>query len=112
VCVYCGEPFCADHGEHGADYLEVCARPGCNAKLQDVAAHQEWVRTHYARSRAGACVADGCTAPNEHECQRCRLRFCVEHLRAGTVTGYGPGGAQRVAMMLCPHCLARRKLWD
>ncbi|GMU41550.1 MAG: hypothetical protein AMXMBFR23_24160 [Chloroflexota bacterium] len=111
-CVYCGEPFCDAHGEHGADYLQVCSRTECATKQRDVDAHREWVRTNYVRSRAGICVADDCREPNEHECQRCRLRFCPDHLRVGTVTEHSTGGPQRVTMMLCPHCLARRKLWD
>ncbi len=111
-CIYCNEPFCAEHGRLGEDYAQICTRPECEAKRLDVAQHQAWVRSHYPRSKAGYCVADECTLPNEHECQRCHLRFCNAHLAAGTATEYGPAGEQRVVMMLCPHCLARRQLWD
>ncbi|MDA1241262.1 MAG: hypothetical protein O2798_10545 [Chloroflexi bacterium] len=112
MCVYCGEPFCERHGHHGEDYLEVCTRLDCQAKREDVEQHRTWVRTHFVRSQSGRCVHDECAEPNEHECQRCHLRFCPDHLKVGTVKEQTIMGVQRLTMMLCPHCLARRKLWD
>lgn len=111
-CVYCGEAFCDDHGVHGEDYLEVCNRPKCRAKLDDVQSHQDWIRRMRVANDLKICAIEVCRAPMQHECSRCRLLFCTDHLRAMEITDRRTDPPRRVAAVLCNHCAARRKLWD
>lgn len=112
-CVYCAEHFCGEHGTHGEDYYEVCRRRKCRAKWEDLAAHKEWVARHYHDNLAGYCAADECEEALEIPCERCQLRFCLPHVRPTTVKEVELMGGESIrSLMLCPHCEARRKLWD
>ncbi|MEX2446445.1 MAG: hypothetical protein WD734_03820 [Dehalococcoidia bacterium] len=111
-CVYCGAPFCNEHGEHGEDYHEICARPVCQAKYQDVRDHREWIEAHRYRNATSLCGEDGCEERMQHSCQRCRLRFCELHLQMRPVIERRPSGTEKVMLMLCVHCGERRRLWD
>ena len=111
-CVYCGAPFCAQHGELGEDYHEVCARMACQAKYRDVREHREWVRQHRFANATSVCAGDACHERMQHACQRCQLRFCTEHLRMAPVVDRRYRPPRRVTLMLCLHCGARRRLWD
>ena len=111
-CVYCGAPFCAEHGEHGADFHEVCARAICRAKYQDVRDHREWIEDHRIANATSVCAQDECGERMQHEGQRCHLRFCAEHLRVRPVVEQRQGHTEKVMLMLCVHCTARRRLWD
>jgi hypothetical protein len=111
-CVYCGGPFCAAHGEHGADYHEVCVRTGCQAKYRDVQQHRDWIIAHRHANRGGRCADDGCDQPMEHMCERCRLRYCRDHLRLKQVIEQKGDRKQRRTLLLCPHCRERRRIWD
>lgn len=112
VCVYCGEPFCADHGTLHSDYYEVCQRKVCLAKYADVGAHQHWLEAHRFANDTSMCAEDGCGERMQHACQRCRLRFCDQHLIDRPVTEQRVDGEVRVVQLMCPHCAARRVLWD
>jgi len=112
-CVYCDEPFCNDHGVFGEDYLEVCDRPKCRAKLDDVVSHQEWIRRVRGANDMNLCANEACRQSMLHQCSRCRLLFCTGHLNSMEITehrSYGP--PQQIAAIVCDHCAARRKLWD
>ncbi|MCK9486251.1 MAG: hypothetical protein M0R73_06030 [Dehalococcoidia bacterium] len=111
-CVYCGEPFCGSHGTRGEEYYEVCERAGCRAKYDDLAHHREWMERHRHDNLAGHCAEDDCEQAPEIACQRCTLRFCHPHLRPRTVQEGDLDRVVTVQLMLCPHCSARRRLWD
>ena len=111
-CVYCGEAFCDDHGVHGEDYLEVCNRPRCRAKLDDVLSHQDWIRRACPANDLRICAIETCKASMQHQCTRCRLMFCNPHLTAMEITDRRYEPPRQVAAVLCGHCAARRKLWD
>ncbi len=111
-CVYCGAPFCAQHGERGEDYHEVCSRAGCRAKFADVRQHREWVEAHERPNRVSVCAHDGCEDRMQHACQRCQLRFCDEHVKAGRLVEQRYDPPRKVTMIMCAHCTARRRFWD
>lgn len=111
-CVYCGEPFCDDHGFHGEEYHEVCERPQCRAKYDDLHHHREWMLRQRHDNQAGYCAAEECGEAPEIACQRCMLRFCQAHLRPRTVREGDLDRFVTVQLMLCPHCTERRRLWD
>ncbi len=111
-CVYCGERFCAEHGVRGEDYIEVCRRRTCQLKFQDVQQHQAWRERAAVSNRTSVCATEECEERMAHRCERCRLMFCGEHLRPRTVVEHGADGSRQVTVLLCPHCMARRGLWD
>lgn len=110
-CVYCGEPFCADHGTRGEDYIEVCARRTCRAKFDDVQAHQTWRARSAHANRTSVCADPTCSERMQHRCQRCQLMFCAEHLRDQRILDRSFDPPRRVPVLLCAHCIARRSLW-
>lgn len=112
-CVYCGSPFCERHGELGPDFHEVCAKPACRSKYADVRAHRAWIDQHRAPNAVSMCAEDGCGERMLHLCQRCQLRFCEAHVQPGQVREQrAPQRRVTVALMLCAHCTARRRIWD
>jgi len=112
-CVYCGEPFCDDHGAQHEDYHEICHRERCQAKWQDLAGHKAWVARHHHDNLAGYCADDGCDEALDIPCERCSLKFCPEHIRLRTVKEIDFVGAEVVhQQMLCPHCTERRQIWE
>jgi hypothetical protein len=110
--VYCGELFCETHGERGEDYLEVCHRKACQAKWQDVQSHHEWIERVRGANRVAVCAQELCEERMQHQCQRCRLMFCNRHLHPQTIVDRLYDPPRRVSLLLCPHCTARRELWD
>lgn len=111
-CVYCAHTFCDAHGMHGEEYHEVCHRPDCRAKYDDLFAHREWVVRQQHDNLAGYCANEGCENAPDIGCERCHLRFCAEHLRPRTVQEGDLDRVVLVQQMLCPHCSDRRKLWE
>ncbi len=111
-CVYCGEPFCDEHGIHGEEYHEVCVRESCKAKYDDLFHHRDWVARQQHANIEGRCAAEECEGDPEIGCERCRLRFCQGHLRPKTVREGDLDRVVTVQLMLCPHCSDRRRLWD
>jgi hypothetical protein len=111
-CVYCGDPFCGEHGVHCEDYLEICDRPKCRAKLDDVQSHQDWVRLVRAVNDLEICAIEECRLPMQDQCARCRLIFCIGHLQSMEIMEHRYDPPLRMAAVLCDHCAARRKLWD
>ena len=111
-CVYCGAPFCNSHGVHGDDYLEVCNRAKCCAKLDDVESHRDWIERVRGTNSVSVCAIEGCQTRMQHECGRCRLRFCSDHLKAMQILDRLQIPPRKVSLVLCSHCAGRRKLWD
>jgi hypothetical protein len=112
-CVYCGEKFCPDHGEHLENYHEICARPECRKKYDDVNYHRLWIEAHRPRNAVSVCAEDGCEERMQHECQRCKLRFCPDHLHQRHIPERNAQGkAIRVMRIVCEHCAERRRIWD
>ncbi len=112
-CVYCGESFCDSHGIHGEDYYQVCARRRCQAKWQDLHSHKEWVSRHYHHNLAGYCADDKCEESLDISCERCTLRFCQDHVKATSVKEMSLIGFEEIrTLLLCPHCVERRRIWD
>jgi len=112
-CVYCGTLFCMEHGEHGEDHHEICHRPRCRAKYQDLFDHREWVVKHHHANLGGRCADDDCEGTPDIACERCHLRFCLEHVRPRPVREMDLMQREStITQMLCPHCTARRKLWE
>lgn len=112
-CVYCGEPFCAEHGEHGEDYHEVCMRSNCQEKYRDVHDHQAWIRQQRPLNDMSMCADDSCGERMLHACQRCDLRFCAEHVQRKEISEHTLfEGKKRVMLLLCTHCAERRRIWD
>lgn len=113
LCVYCGEPFCSEHGQRHPDYHEICVRPECQDKYNDVQHHRVWIEQQRPRNDLSMCAQDGCDERMQHLCQRCRLRFCSEHLQTKPVMETGLlGERSRVTLLLCEHCAERRRIWD
>ncbi|MEZ4502255.1 MAG: hypothetical protein R3C39_06495 [Dehalococcoidia bacterium] len=112
ACVYCGEPFCADHGERGPDYADVCARRECVAKQRDVEAHVEWKSRMQPLNDVSVCAEGECTERMRHQCSRCRLMFCAEHVKEVDVIDSTTRPPQRSRALVCPHCAARQSIWS
>ena len=112
VCVYCGHSYCVDHGDRGKDYLEVCTRSACRAKVRDMQAHHKWKQRVALSNHRDICAQDECRLAMEHECGRCLLRFCAAHVKQGTIVDRSSRPPRRSLTLLCAHCLDRRRLWD
>ena len=110
-CVYCGRRFCNAHGTFGDEFLEVCDRAKCRAKFDDVKAHRAWIEKVRVSNRLSNCAIEDCQMKMQHECGRCRLIFCDGHLKTMDIIEHRPL-PQKVPIILCLHCRARRKLWD
>ncbi len=112
-CVYCGEKFCTDHGDRYPDYHEICARSACQAKYDDVNSHRMWVDERRPRNDTAMCAEDGCLDRMQHECQRCKLRFCDDHLHQRHVPERNrQGKVTKVLRIVCEHCAERRRIWE
>ena len=111
-CVYCARPFCEEHGERAEDYMDVCAGKRCQDKLHDVRAHGEWRRRMSEANRVSVCALDGCVERMRHQCSRCRLLFCPEHIREREVADHKIQPPAKVLAAVCTHCHERRRLWD
>jgi len=110
-CVYCGQPFCADHGERGPDYTDACNRKSCAAKARDVADHLDWKRRSEPANRISVCAHQGCQERMHHACSRCRLLFCAAHVSEQTVLNRRTQPPRKELALVCVHCRERRKLW-
>lgn len=111
-CVYCGEPFCEEHGRRGADYTDVCARPKCRARQRDLEAHLAW-KSHQQRfNNVSICAFETCDLRIRHQCARCRLMFCNDHVTERELVDATVRPRRRVRIVICEHCYDRRKLWE
>ena len=110
-CVYCDRPFCADHGERGDHYMDVCARKRCQDKLRDVEEHNAWKLRAEPANKVNVCANEECDARLRHVCSRCRLYFCEAHVRERRVTDNSQNPPVESYALMCKHCEARQKLW-
>ena len=110
-CVYCARPFCDEHGERLADYMDVCARKRCQRKRQDLDAHNEWKARVEPANRVSVCADESCDTRMRHQCSRCRLMFCADHVREMRVRDTTRNPPADVKAAVCAHCAQRRKIW-
>lgn len=111
VCVYCGDPFCGEHGVRHADYVDVCLRKRCRSKYADVHEHHEFVRRRSDSNRRSVCAHEGCGERMQHRCLRCLLEYCNEHVdERDTIDSMSPK-QESIRALVCEHCHERRKLW-
>jgi hypothetical protein len=112
ICQYCGRGFCAQHGEASSPDRQICCRPRCQEKEQDLARHQVFRERALLRNKHGLCGIDGCLEPLAGQCSKCEGTYCDCHLSSGTETvREGIVRFSRPAAF-CEHCRARRKLWS
>lgn len=111
-CVYCGRPFCEQHGERAEDYMDVCAARRCSEKLRDVRAHAQWRQRMSDSNRVSVCASEHCAERMHNQCSRCRLVFCPDHVREREVSDHSTQPPTKVLAIVCDHCVARRRLWD
>lgn len=111
-CVYCGRPFCEEHGERAEDYMDVCAGKRCSEKLLDVREHRAWRLRVAQANRVSVCALDDCAERMRHECSRCRLLFCAGHVNEREISDHSMQPSAKMIAVVCIHCHDRRKLWD
>lgn len=107
-CVYCGRAFCDLHGRKGVQGLDVCDRPRCEAKIEDLSSHSAYLEAVDLRNKVGICGAAQCQSRYEASCSSCQRFFCDEHVRPREDAA-GIGDTRYISA--CDHCWARRKLW-
>lgn len=112
ACVYCGQPFCPDHGERGADYQDVCHRKACAAKLRDLEAHTAWRREVMVANQVSICAHIECGDRMRFSCSQCRLLFCELHVREHDVKDTREQPPRKIRMLVCSHCIERRRVWE
>lgn len=110
-CVYCGRPFCVGHGDRGPDYTDTCSRKVCRAKRRDVQEHLKWKQRVRESNRMSVCAIEDCENRMRHQCSRCRLTFCEEHVKVFRVVVHSDTANPSTRALLCEHCRNRRKLW-
>ena len=110
-CQYCGDSFCAGHGERLADSQEICARPLCRRKKVDLEQHAVYKDAVAERNAGRQCGEPGCGAALESLCSKCRGSFCLRHLRVEEIDERRGNTVVRVPGALCRHCRRRRGLW-
>jgi hypothetical protein len=111
-CVYCGEPFCANHGDRGPDFQDVCHRRPCSAKKEDLEVHVQWRRQVSAANNVSMCAQPECAERMRHSCSQCRLLFCDEHVHERDLKDSRVQPARKVRLLVCAHCFERRKIWE
>lgn len=111
-CVYCGEPFCEVHGDRGADYQDVCHRRACAAKQQDLETHTSWRRHVAIANEISICAELECGERMRFSCSQCRLLFCDVHVSEHDVKDTRVQPPQKVRVLVCSHCVQRRRVWE
>lgn len=111
TCVYCGRPFCDGHGERAPDHEDTCSRRPCRIKRADVRRHVEWKRRNHGANRMSICAWEECESRMEHQCVRCRMMFCNEHVRKRQRATAPRRDQPPVSGLICDHCAGRRKIW-
>lgn len=111
VCQYCGRDFCGLHTGVRAGEDEICARPICREKHDDLKAHLAYRDAATERSNRGFCGFPECVQPRSGQCSKCHALFCDAHLQDREET-FRQGMAQlKRPVCVCDHCAARIKLW-
>jgi hypothetical protein len=111
VCQYCGRDFCSQHTGLRAGGDEVCSRPICLQKHEDLKAHMTYRADAIDRSNRGFCAVPDCTNPRAGQCSKCHALYCEEHLRDRIESVRQGMLVLKRPVSLCDHCGARLKLW-
>lgn len=111
-CVYCARPFCAQHGERGSNYLDVCSRKHCQEKLIDLRAHERWKAIGEKSNQISLCGFETCDSKIRHQCSRCQILFCATHIKEQKLRSHPLQPDMEVHALICEHCYNRRKIWD
>jgi hypothetical protein len=112
ACVYCGEPFCDHHGTRHENYTDVCTRRACETKQEDLRLHLEWKARVTVSNDVSFCAQEECGERMRHQCSQCHLLFCADHVTEQDVAESRARGARKVRLLMCTHCVARRKIWE
>jgi hypothetical protein len=112
VCQYCGRDACTEHIglREGTD--EVCTRPICLEKHEDLKAHLVYRTAATTRSNRGLCGHPDCPQPRAGQCSKCQALFCDRHLQDREETYRQNMAVLKRPVSLCDHCAARMKLWS
>ena len=77
-----------------------------------------WMRTPSGecewspRTAVSVCADERCDLRMRHECSRCRLLFCADHVRAMRGRDSSRQRPAAVKALVCAHCAKRRKIWN
>jgi hypothetical protein len=111
ICIYCGRPFCVDHGVVQEDEQEICGRKECVAKRDDLVKHLAYKDMVGRLNEARACGIAGCREELAAQCIRCKGFFCVGHVHQRDEEILENGVKIHHMATLCQHCYARRGIW-
>src|SRR5262245_57951448 len=105
LCQYCARPFCAKHGTVMDEAQEVCNRPNCVSKRDDLVVHLVYKARATQLNATGRCGVEGCGARMTEECVRCEQLFCEVHAspREDIFITENKVRIKRMAN-LCEHC--------
>src|SRR3970040_1966040 len=78
-CIYCGRPFCTQHGVILEDGQEICSRKSCVAKREDLVVHLAYKAVVDERNQTRRCGLDGCKAGMTGEGGSSPGFFCEKH---------------------------------
>jgi hypothetical protein len=109
VCQYCGNSFCADHGERSANGQEICSQTTCTRKKEDLARHFAYREEVAERNQDSRCGQESCDSGPQVECAKCKGRFCLRHVQERTFNLRDGAPARG---LICSHCHGRRKIWS
>ncbi len=110
-CIYCGRPFCAEHGVIQADGQEICSRKECVDKRDDLVVHLAYKAAVEERNLTRHCGVESCRAEMTGECVRCHGVFCDRHVEKRTEKVFENKVALQRVASLCDHCYKRRGIW-
>jgi hypothetical protein len=112
VCQYCGRDYCLEHTGVRAGGDEICSRPLCRQKHEDLKEHLAYRAAAQARSNRGFCAVPDCERPRAGQCSKCQALYCDEHLRDRVETIRQGMMVIKRPVSLCDHCAGRLKLWS
>ena len=110
-CIYCGRPFCSQHGVIQEDGQEICSRKYCMAKREDLIVHLAYKAVVDERNQTRKCGRESCRAAMTGECVRCRGFFCDRHAEKRQERVYENQVLVHRVASLCEHCWKRRSIW-
>jgi hypothetical protein len=111
ICQYCGDTFCGQHGSRLADGQEICYRPRCRRKKDDLDRHGIYKESVVRRNNERLCGDPSCDQPPAGQCSKCHGVFCHHHLEEQEIEVRRGPTVRRVRGSLCGHCRDRRRLW-
>ncbi len=111
-CQYCAKGFCNVHGTIQDDDQEICVEDRCQRLQVDVEQHLVFKSEARIRNASRRCGEPGCRQPHSMNCERCRCRYCEDHLRQVILTVTRGGELQSEVVAMCDHCRGRLTLWS